>query len=123
VLLNNHGATVVGRDMPELVSRGIFMCQNAERQLKAQLLGKVRTFREGCVRQQLRGARGQKSVAEAWPIPETRSRPRLCRAAIFGSIRDMPITVLPHLALTLGARLGGGTPALAAGGGDKEDLR
>ncbi len=47
VLLNNHGATVVGRDLRELVSRAIFMCQNAEYQLKAQLLGKVVTLTPG----------------------------------------------------------------------------
>jgi ribulose-5-phosphate 4-epimerase/fuculose-1-phosphate aldolase len=47
VLLNNHGATVVGRDMRELVSRTIFMCQNAEYQLKAHLLGKVTTLTPG----------------------------------------------------------------------------
>jgi ribulose-5-phosphate 4-epimerase/fuculose-1-phosphate aldolase len=47
VLLNNHGATVVGRDMRELVSRAIFMCQNAEYQLKAQMLGKVTTLTPG----------------------------------------------------------------------------
>jgi HCOMODA/2-hydroxy-3-carboxy-muconic semialdehyde decarboxylase len=47
VLLNNHGATVVGRDMRELVSRTIFMQQNAEFQLKAQLLGKVTTLTPG----------------------------------------------------------------------------
>ena len=29
VLMNNHGATVVGRDLRELVSRSIFMCHNA----------------------------------------------------------------------------------------------
>jgi ribulose-5-phosphate 4-epimerase/fuculose-1-phosphate aldolase len=39
VLMNHHGATVVGRDLRELVSRCIFMCQNAEYQLRAQLLG------------------------------------------------------------------------------------
>jgi ribulose-5-phosphate 4-epimerase/fuculose-1-phosphate aldolase len=39
VLMNHHGATVVGRDLRELVSRSIFMCQNAEYQLRAQLLG------------------------------------------------------------------------------------
>ena len=44
VLMNNHGATVVGRDLRELVSRSIFMCQNAEYQLRAQLLGKVATL-------------------------------------------------------------------------------
>ena len=47
VLLNNHGATVVGRDLRELVSRAIFMCQNAQYQLKAQLLGKVVTLTPG----------------------------------------------------------------------------
>jgi ribulose-5-phosphate 4-epimerase/fuculose-1-phosphate aldolase len=41
VLMTHHGATVVGRDLPELVSRTIFMCRNAEFQLQAQLLGKV----------------------------------------------------------------------------------
>ena len=29
VLMTHHGATVVGQDLPELVSRSIFMCQNA----------------------------------------------------------------------------------------------
>ena len=47
VLLNNHGACVVGRDLRELVSRSIFMCQNAEYQLKAHLLGKVVTITPG----------------------------------------------------------------------------
>jgi HCOMODA/2-hydroxy-3-carboxy-muconic semialdehyde decarboxylase len=41
VLMNRHGATVVGRDVRELVSRSIFMCQNAVFQLQAHLLGKV----------------------------------------------------------------------------------
>src|SRR5262245_6643307 len=47
VLMNNHGATVVGRDLRELVSRSIFMCQNARYQLEAQLLGKVATLTPG----------------------------------------------------------------------------
>jgi HCOMODA/2-hydroxy-3-carboxy-muconic semialdehyde decarboxylase len=47
VLMNNHGATVVGRDLRELVSRSIFMCQNAEYQLKAKLLGEVTTLTSG----------------------------------------------------------------------------
>jgi HCOMODA/2-hydroxy-3-carboxy-muconic semialdehyde decarboxylase len=47
VLMNNHGATVVGRDLRELVSRAIFMCQNADYQLKAKLLGKVATLTPG----------------------------------------------------------------------------
>jgi ribulose-5-phosphate 4-epimerase/fuculose-1-phosphate aldolase len=47
VLMNNHGATVVGRDLRELVSRAIFMCQNAEYQLKARILGNVATLTTG----------------------------------------------------------------------------
>jgi ribulose-5-phosphate 4-epimerase/fuculose-1-phosphate aldolase len=41
VLMNNHGATVVGKDLRELVARSIFMCQNAVYQLQAHALGKV----------------------------------------------------------------------------------
>jgi ribulose-5-phosphate 4-epimerase/fuculose-1-phosphate aldolase len=50
VLMNNHGATVVGGDLRELVSRSIFMCQNARYQLEAQLLGKVATLTPGEIR-------------------------------------------------------------------------
>jgi HCOMODA/2-hydroxy-3-carboxy-muconic semialdehyde decarboxylase len=39
VLMNRHGATVVGAGLKELVSRSIFMCQNAEYQLRALILG------------------------------------------------------------------------------------
>ena len=39
VLMNRHGATVVGGGLKELVSRSIFMCQNAEYQLRALALG------------------------------------------------------------------------------------
>jgi ribulose-5-phosphate 4-epimerase/fuculose-1-phosphate aldolase len=41
VLMTHHGATVVGGDVRELVSRSIFICQNAQFQLQAHLLGKV----------------------------------------------------------------------------------
>jgi HCOMODA/2-hydroxy-3-carboxy-muconic semialdehyde decarboxylase len=41
VLMTHHGATVVGGDVRELVSRAIFMCQNAQFQLQAHMLGKV----------------------------------------------------------------------------------
>jgi ribulose-5-phosphate 4-epimerase/fuculose-1-phosphate aldolase len=41
VLMNRHGATVVGRDLRELVSRSIFLCDNARYQLQAHALGKV----------------------------------------------------------------------------------
>ena len=39
VLMNRHGATVVGGGLKELVSRAIFMCQNADYQLRALALG------------------------------------------------------------------------------------
>src|SRR5215475_8263103 len=41
VLMTHHGATVVGADVRELVSRSVFICQNAQFQLQAHLLGKV----------------------------------------------------------------------------------
>ena len=41
VLMTHHGATVVGGNARELVSRSIFICQNAQFQLQAHLLGKV----------------------------------------------------------------------------------
>lgn len=47
VLMNHHGATVVGRNLQELVARAIFMCQNADYQLRAHLLGKVPTLTAG----------------------------------------------------------------------------
>jgi ribulose-5-phosphate 4-epimerase/fuculose-1-phosphate aldolase len=47
VLMNRHGATVVGGDLRELVSRLIFLCDNARYQLQAQLLGKVNPLTPG----------------------------------------------------------------------------
>src|SRR5262247_2599587 len=47
VMMTHHGATVVGRTLHELVSRAIFMCQNAEYQLKAKMLGEVATLTAG----------------------------------------------------------------------------
>ncbi len=37
--MKRHGATVVGGGLKELVSRSIFLCQNAEYQMRAHLLG------------------------------------------------------------------------------------
>ncbi len=47
VLMRHHGATVFGGDLRELVSRSIFMCQNAVYQLQAHLLGKVSPLSAG----------------------------------------------------------------------------
>ena len=50
VLLNRHGATVVGGGLKELVSRSIFMCQNADYQLRALSLGTPDRLRPGEIR-------------------------------------------------------------------------
>src|ERR1700730_10119093 len=47
VLMRHHGATLVGGDLRELVSRSILMCQNAVYQLQAHLLGKVVPLTQG----------------------------------------------------------------------------
>jgi HCOMODA/2-hydroxy-3-carboxy-muconic semialdehyde decarboxylase len=57
VLMNRHGATVVGGGVKELVSRSIFMCQNADYQLRALALGKPDVLRRGEVK--LAGVLGQ----------------------------------------------------------------
>src|SRR6202050_2500808 len=47
VMMNRHGATVVGGSLKELVSRAIFMCQNAEYQLRALTLGAATPLHRG----------------------------------------------------------------------------
>jgi HCOMODA/2-hydroxy-3-carboxy-muconic semialdehyde decarboxylase len=47
VMMNRHGATVVGGGLKELVSRSIFMCQNAEYQLRALTLGAPEPLHRG----------------------------------------------------------------------------
>jgi ribulose-5-phosphate 4-epimerase/fuculose-1-phosphate aldolase len=47
VLMNRHGATVVGASLKELVSRSIFMCMNADYQLKAMTLGAATPLHPG----------------------------------------------------------------------------
>jgi ribulose-5-phosphate 4-epimerase/fuculose-1-phosphate aldolase len=50
ILMNRHGATVVGGGLKELVSRSIFMCQNADYQLRALVLGAYAPLHRGEVR-------------------------------------------------------------------------
>ncbi len=57
VLLNRHGATVVGSGLKELVSRSIFMCQNADYQLRTLALGTPQPLHRGEVK--LAGVLGQ----------------------------------------------------------------
>jgi len=47
VLMNRHGATVVGGGLKELVARSIFMCQNAEYQMRALALGAATRLHPG----------------------------------------------------------------------------
>jgi HCOMODA/2-hydroxy-3-carboxy-muconic semialdehyde decarboxylase len=47
VLMRRHGATIVGGDIRQLVARSIFMCLNADYQLKAHMLGKVTQLSSG----------------------------------------------------------------------------
>ncbi len=47
VMMNRHGATIVGSGLKELVARAIFMCQNAEYQLRALMLGAATPLHRG----------------------------------------------------------------------------
>ncbi len=50
VLMRRHGATVVGGSLREMFARSIFLCQNAEYQMRAHLLGAPQALRPGEVR-------------------------------------------------------------------------
>ena len=50
VLMNRHGATVGGGGLRELVSRAIFMCQNADYQLRSLALGTPEPLHSGEVK-------------------------------------------------------------------------
>jgi ribulose-5-phosphate 4-epimerase/fuculose-1-phosphate aldolase len=50
VLMRRHGATVVGGGLKELVSRSIFLCQNADYQMRSYLLGAPAPLRRGEVK-------------------------------------------------------------------------
>jgi len=50
VLMKRHGATVVGGGLQELVSRAIFLCQNADYQLRAHMLGGAPALHPGEIR-------------------------------------------------------------------------
>ena len=47
VLMRRHGATVVGGSLRELVARSIFLCHNADYQMRAYLLGAPAPLRRG----------------------------------------------------------------------------
>jgi HCOMODA/2-hydroxy-3-carboxy-muconic semialdehyde decarboxylase len=72
VLMKRHGATVVGGGLKELVSRSIFLCQNAEYQLRAHTLGTPEPLHRGEIR--LAGAINLMPgvVARTWEYWSTR---------------------------------------------------
>ena len=51
VLMLRHGATVVGNSLKDLVLRSIFICQNADYQLRAHMLGSASPLYPGEIRQ------------------------------------------------------------------------
>jgi ribulose-5-phosphate 4-epimerase/fuculose-1-phosphate aldolase len=96
VLMNRHGATLVGGGLKELVSRAIFMCQNAEYQLRALMLGAPAALYRGEIR--LAGAlSGMPTVAtrtwEYWSarlVPLRESRPPSGRKPARRALRKPP---------------------------------
>jgi ribulose-5-phosphate 4-epimerase/fuculose-1-phosphate aldolase len=63
VLMKRHGATVVGASLRELVSRSIYLCWNADYQLRASLIGTPQPLHPGEV--DLAGAINVKTTAAA----------------------------------------------------------
>jgi HCOMODA/2-hydroxy-3-carboxy-muconic semialdehyde decarboxylase len=72
VLMKRHGATVVGDGLKELVSRSIFLCQNAEYQMRAHMLGTPEPLHRGEIK--LAGAINLMPgvVARTWEYWSTR---------------------------------------------------
>ena len=92
--MRHHGATVVGGGLQELVSRAIFLCQNADYQLRASLLGPPAPLRRGEVK--LAGAVNAMPsvVARTWEYWRARlAGERLLAAAI--------VKQTPHQTMTL----------------------
>jgi ribulose-5-phosphate 4-epimerase/fuculose-1-phosphate aldolase len=75
VMMNRHGATVVGAGLKELVARAIFMCQNAEYQLRALMLGAATPLHRGEV--ELAGAISAMPnvVSRTWEYWNARTAP------------------------------------------------
>ena len=61
VLMKRHGATVVGAGLRELVSRSIYLCWNADYQLRASLIGTPQPLHPGEIK--LAGAINVKTTA------------------------------------------------------------
>jgi HCOMODA/2-hydroxy-3-carboxy-muconic semialdehyde decarboxylase len=88
VLMKRHGATVVGASLRELVSRSIYLCWNADYQLRASLIGTPQPLHPGEIT--LAGAINVKTTAATrtweywslrlraagfWPPVRTKAKP------------------------------------------------
>jgi ribulose-5-phosphate 4-epimerase/fuculose-1-phosphate aldolase len=74
VLMKRHGATVVGGGLRELVSRSIYLCQNADYQLRSMMLGTPQPLHPGEI--PLAGAINVKTTAveRTWEYWSSRLR-------------------------------------------------
>jgi ribulose-5-phosphate 4-epimerase/fuculose-1-phosphate aldolase len=104
VLMRRHGATVVGASLKELVSRSIFLCQNAEYQMRAYLLGAPTPLRPGEIK--LAGAinlmptaaertweywTARLKASGGWPPPaKAAGEPEVKPAAVSGEKKKRP---------------------------------
>jgi ribulose-5-phosphate 4-epimerase/fuculose-1-phosphate aldolase len=78
VLMKRHGATVVGRNLREVVFRSIYGCRDAQLQGAAHLHGEIDTFTDDEI--ELAGQFPESTLTRAWqywkarlPLPETLS--------------------------------------------------
>jgi ribulose-5-phosphate 4-epimerase/fuculose-1-phosphate aldolase len=90
VLMNRHGATVAGAGLKELVSRSIFMCQNAEYQWRALMLGAATPLHRGETERAGAISLMPSVIARTWEYwrireagaaPSRRSAPKAVRSA------------------------------------------
>jgi HCOMODA/2-hydroxy-3-carboxy-muconic semialdehyde decarboxylase len=97
VLMKRHGATVVGASLRELVSRSIYLCWNADYQLRASLIGTPQPLHPGEVK--LAGAINVKTTAATrtweywslrlkaagfWPPRRSKAEPARAKARAIG---------------------------------------
>jgi ribulose-5-phosphate 4-epimerase/fuculose-1-phosphate aldolase len=66
VLMRRHGATVVASSLKAVVSRSIFLCQNAEYQMRAYLLGTPTPLRPGEIKPSGDGNLSPGVIARNW---------------------------------------------------------
>jgi ribulose-5-phosphate 4-epimerase/fuculose-1-phosphate aldolase len=72
VLMNRHGATVVGGSLHELVFRTIYSCRNAEYQTRAELVGKPLSLSRGEIDMAGKIQSQPNSISRAWEYWVTR---------------------------------------------------